>query len=245
MQTSKSQLIDLYLESEGIEFKSEWDVFRDLDPSKKKLIRILSKIQKIEQDIKKREKNSYELLYYVLEDRYYFHQRDLKRKYYQVLLDLELKGVICDLGCGMGLDAVLLAKEDSKRFVVGIDISRVGIKYAKQRALRHELGNIDFIVADMYKPPFRRESIDNYISSNALSLYGMTRNEVCSIFETLKSGRLVIGEIVRSYNSGFFCKRMMHLIEGSSFKIEDFYHLKWIHPSRGDETYEMLVIRKI
>jgi ubiquinone/menaquinone biosynthesis C-methylase UbiE len=75
--------------------------------------------------------------------------------------------VILDLGCGAGsLTNLLLGRF---KLVVGVDISRVGVKIANARAEESlSEGKCNFIVADALHLPFRRECFDAVVMSEVL-----------------------------------------------------------------------------
>lgn len=65
------------------------------------------------------------------------------------VLSLLKQGIrVCDLGCGEGVAALIMARAFPKSRFVGIDISAPAIAKATQEASEHSLKNMDFIVRD-------------------------------------------------------------------------------------------------
>lgn len=81
------------------------------------------------------------------------------REYYKkILLSKSYNRKVLEYGCGMGSSAFALARQGAK--VVGIDISEVGIKLAKEHAKKEHLDNIFFLVMDGEKMSFKNKSFD-------------------------------------------------------------------------------------
>ncbi|MBI9083999.1 MAG: methyltransferase domain-containing protein [Desulfobacterales bacterium] len=59
---------------------------------------------------------------------------------------------VCDLGCGQGLAAVLMARAFPQSRFIGIDISKEAISRARQTATEQGLTNVSFRVADAASP---------------------------------------------------------------------------------------------
>ena len=80
--------------------------------------------------------------------------------------------VVLDFGCGAGHLTDLLMKRF--RMVVGVDISRVGVRTAWKHS-RVE-GRCNFILADAFHLPFKRECFDVVVMSEVLEhLYDQTQ----------------------------------------------------------------------
>ena len=68
------------------------------------------------------------------------------------------------VGCGSGFSACHLAKKTGC-FVVGVDIARVSVEKARQRAINEDVEELTlFITGDAYKLPFRKASFDVVIT---------------------------------------------------------------------------------
>ncbi|MCW8311067.1 methyltransferase domain-containing protein [Sphingobacterium sp. InxBP1] len=68
-------------------------------------------------------------------------------------------GVIADLGCGTGMDAINLAQMlGSEVRVVGVDHDEALIEHAKSSS--KDIGNVSFVQGEVYQLDFENESID-------------------------------------------------------------------------------------
>ncbi|GAC1568808.1 MAG: hypothetical protein NVS3B14_19550 [Ktedonobacteraceae bacterium] len=75
--------------------------------------------------------------------------------------DLEGFDNILDIGCGPGGWVLDIAQKYAKKRVVGIDISRLMVQYARAQAFAQRLNNAEFIVMSALEPmPFDDNSFD-------------------------------------------------------------------------------------
>jgi 2-polyprenyl-3-methyl-5-hydroxy-6-metoxy-1,4-benzoquinol methylase len=65
-----------------------------------------------------------------------------------MLKRLEAGSAVCDLGCGSGLAARLMAKAFPKSHITGMDFSPQAIDSAKQAAKAEALGNLSYVLED-------------------------------------------------------------------------------------------------
>lgn len=72
------------------------------------------------------------------------------------------KDVVADVACGVGYGSYLLAKKGAKK-VIGVDISKDAIDYAKARYL-NKSNNIEFLVGDATNMPINSSEIDVLVS---------------------------------------------------------------------------------
>lgn len=91
------------------------------------------------------------------------------------------KGLIVDLGCGTGLDAMVMLGNNNH--CLGLDISEIAVKKAIARVKELEIKNIDFKQVDLSHLPLSDNSVDVITSFYA--------------FEHLLDPEKVLDEIVR------------------------------------------------
>jgi arsenite methyltransferase len=76
---------------------------------------------------------------------------------------------VLDIGCGVGIAPVFLAREFGCR-VTGIDITPLMVQRAEERALREGVSElIDFRVADMHALPFEENVFDSAIAESVIT----------------------------------------------------------------------------
>lgn len=73
---------------------------------------------------------------------------------------------ILDLGCGIGRNALFLAKEGY--FVTGIDISYTALQVAAEKAREQKINNVVFLNADIDSLPFPSGHFDAVFSINVI-----------------------------------------------------------------------------
>lgn len=123
----------------------------------------------------------YELRYKLFPREKYLHEHwypEIKR-----FISKICKGkTVLDLGCGTGFYIRLLSQYSS--YVVGLDISKNMLGYAKAKIFRN---NVDFIIADAHHIPLKAESVDVSVCIGLLEyvdrfivLKEMKRTLVCS-----------------------------------------------------------------
>jgi SAM-dependent methyltransferase len=85
------------------------------------------------------------------------------------LIDPRAGDEVLDVGCGVGIGPVFLAKEFGCR-VMGVDITPRMIERAQERAGRHEVSElVDFSVSDMHDLPFEDNSFNSAIAESVLT----------------------------------------------------------------------------
>jgi 2-polyprenyl-3-methyl-5-hydroxy-6-metoxy-1,4-benzoquinol methylase len=95
---------------------------------------------------------------------------------------------LLDLGCGQGLFTNAFKKEFKYYDVYGLDHSITAIEYASSN-----FGEIDFVVADAYYPPFEDEYFDIIVCNNIWEHVPDPLNLLKSISRILKpNGQLII-----------------------------------------------------
>jgi ubiquinone/menaquinone biosynthesis C-methylase UbiE len=99
---------------------------------------------------------------------------------------------VLDAGCGPGILSLQLS--DHVNRVVGLDISRSMIIFAKTQQTELKKDNVDFVVADLMKLPFKEGIFDFIASYNALRFRSIEL-KLSGLSHLLKpGGRMVIYE---------------------------------------------------
>ena len=80
------------------------------------------------------------------------YQVELLLSYLQRSADSGRPLQVLEAGCGRGLNLLAAAKAQPEISFQGIDISRVAIEEASQAALKQDLSNLRFQVADLMQP---------------------------------------------------------------------------------------------
>ena len=84
------------------------------------------------------------------------------------LCDLDDKSLILDVGTGTGRFAIELAKKGA--IVIGLDPSKSMIRLAKSKCIQAKVReNMNLVVADAHKLPFKNDSFDRSVSINVLN----------------------------------------------------------------------------
>jgi arsenite methyltransferase len=85
------------------------------------------------------------------------------------LIEPRRGGAVLDVGCGVGIAPVFLAKQFGCR-VTGIDITPLMLQRARERALREGVSElVDFRVADMHALPFQDNAFDSAIAESVIT----------------------------------------------------------------------------
>ena len=80
---------------------------------------------------------------------------------------------VLEVGCGVGAQTLMLAKNNPESQITSIDISRKSINQAKTLLKNKKIYNVQFQVADLFNLPFKEESFDHIF--------------VCFVLEHLKN----------------------------------------------------------
>ncbi len=79
------------------------------------------------------------------------HPKHQLTNYHQFFIDRIIDGdTVLDVGCGNGSVAISIAKKLSKSFIIGIDINKKNIEFAKQKQIVSNLKNMNFINGNIY-----------------------------------------------------------------------------------------------
>jgi ubiquinone/menaquinone biosynthesis C-methylase UbiE len=135
----------------------------------------------------------------------------------RALLDSLKPGIILDIGCGTGEQALFLAKKGYR--VLGMDISKEMIKIAADRIKEAELeDNVSLITASAEALPFRDKSFEGSISIfGVFSHVPGASHAFQEMHRVLKNGSRAIITVVNRWNltwwiKTFFSGRMNWLI---------------------------------
>jgi len=166
--------------------------------------------------------------------------RSLKERSYQTFLQVE-NGTIIDLGCGTGMDAIMMAKlSGNERRFIGIDHDVQMIEKANDAI--GDLKNISFLLQDVVPLPYENESISG-VRAERLFQHLITPEKVYDeIYRVLKrdapfvvvetdwssisfyNGEAETGEIIRNYlsqakvNNGAAAKYLTTSLQNHHFK---------------------------
>ena len=118
------------------------------------------------------------------------------------LLDGRRYGRILDMGCGTGLQTVLLA--DAAESVIGIDLAADLIKVARERC--RGKNNALFIVDDATKMPFRDAVFDLIVSYGDVVSHIVDHYDeaIAEMARVTKPGGIVSFEVDNKWNAGIF-----------------------------------------
>lgn len=98
---------------------------------------------------------------------------------------------VLDVGCGVGIAAVYLAKQYGCR-VTGVDITPLMVQRAEERAAREEAGELtEFRVADMHALPYEDDVFDSAIAESVLSFSEDKLYVVNELARVVKPGGMV------------------------------------------------------
>ena len=91
---------------------------------------------------------------------------------WRFLVPLDKNSVVLDVGAGLGRISIPLARVVKR--VVACDTSVVRMRFLKKLAESKNLNNIEVAVADIFKPPFEKESFDLIVMNGVLEWVGKT-----------------------------------------------------------------------
>lgn len=94
------------------------------------------------------------------------YEQEMRQKTVIELLNPSKNDLILDLGCGNARDIETFSKRGTR--CVGIDLSEGMIKEARRKAKRENLENVEFIVGDAIKLPFKDNTFDKVSCSETI-----------------------------------------------------------------------------
>ncbi len=68
---------------------------------------------------------------------------------------------VLEVGCGVGAQTLILAKNSPDSKIISIDISETSINMAKSLLKKEFISNVEFQVADLFNLPFEQETYDH------------------------------------------------------------------------------------
>lgn len=112
--------------------------------------------------------------------------------------ELPESGNVLDLGCGAGLDSLLLARRMGPGGrVIGMDFSTAMLERARTAAYESETGNVSFCRADAERLPLRDGSIDVAVVNGIFNLNPAREAIFRELARCVRSGgRLYAAELV-------------------------------------------------
>jgi len=100
------------------------------------------------------------------------------------------KGIILDLGTGLGDFAIEIAKRLPDSLVFGLDISRSMIAQGEMFAKEQSLNNLKFRLMDVHNLEFEDNSVDLIISHGSLHHWKDPKEVFSQIYRVLKDNRV-------------------------------------------------------
>jgi len=148
------------------------------------------------------------------------------------LVEIKRGDTVLDLGCGVGVDAVLAAhKAGPTGKVVGIDLSGELIARGREVVILTGLKNIELLAGDMESLPVPSNSVDVVISNGAINLVPDKWTVFREAFRVLKKGgRLALCDIILQEKiEAALSRRFRENLSGClAFAIDETEYLKII-----------------
>jgi putative AdoMet-dependent methyltransferase len=148
--------------------------------------------------------------------------RDYQRESEQIiaLLDLDTDQTVIDMGCGTGAFAIYAAKNSRKVFAV--DVSKAMLRYARRKAKKANLDNMEFHRGGFLTYEHKAAPVDAIVSTAVLhhlpdfwKLTGLRR--LSRMLST--GGRLYLFDVVFSFNVNDYESRLNQWIESTAERI--------------------------
>jgi ubiquinone/menaquinone biosynthesis C-methylase UbiE len=107
------------------------------------------------------------------------------------IIDPQPGDEVLDVGCGVGIGAVFLAKQFGCR-VLGVDITPRMIERARERAERHGVADlVEFRIADMHDLPFDNGRFSGAIAESVLTFSADKMHVVNELIRVVKPGGMI------------------------------------------------------
>jgi arsenite methyltransferase len=114
------------------------------------------------------------------------------------LADLQAGETVLDLGCGAGVDTLLMARQVGPAGrVIGVDLAPEMVDRARCNATAQGLSQVDIRLAPAEKLPLEDNTVDAVIVNGIFNLCANKEAVAAEIWRVLKpGGRLLVSEIV-------------------------------------------------
>jgi SAM-dependent methyltransferase len=128
----------------------------------------------------------------------------------ETLSDLLHEGVgyargrrLLEAGCGTGAQTMYLAGSSPEAEIVSIDVSAESIKQARRRIEAAGYNNVEFHVADLYKPPFAEKSFDDVFVCFVLEHLTEPERALVALRRVLKPGGTIT--VIEGDHGSWYC----------------------------------------
>ncbi len=111
-----------------------------------------------------------------------------REEYFIEFMNLSGSEKIIDIGCGSGTFTMELAKKYPKTKIIGIDISQAVIGFAKKKAKKEGIKNVDFLVSPINKLPKQASNSDVAIVSHLIEHIKKPKEALMEVKKMLKKG---------------------------------------------------------
>ncbi len=155
------------------------------------------------------------------------------------LVEIKEGETVLDLGCGVGVDAILAAhRVGTAGRVIGFDLSDELIARGREVVLLTGLPNIELLPGDMTSLPVPSESVDTIISNGAINLVPDKRRVFREAYRVLKpGGKFALGDIIlRQEIDPELSRRFRKALAGClSFAVPEAEYLRIIREAGFDQ----------
>ncbi len=112
--------------------------------------------------------------------------------------ELQPGEIVLDLGCGAGVDTLLMARQVGPAGrVIGVDLASEMVDKARTNAANLDLSQVDIYLAPAERLPLNEDTIDAVIVNGIFNLCPSKEAVATEIWRVLKpGGRLLVSEIV-------------------------------------------------
>ncbi len=145
---------------------------------------------------------------------------------------------VLEVGCGVGAQTIILAKNNPDSKITSIDISETSINMAKSLLKKEFISNVEFQVTDLFNLPFEKETYDHIFVCFVLEHLEDPINALKSLKRVLKKdGSITV--IEGDHGSCYFYPESKEAIKTWECLIECQKALN-CNPMIGREIYPLL-----